>query len=379
MVSAEQARLNQIAATKAFKAGVSADTFRVQQLIASILLARTFKNPIQLRKVEGQTAEIKQLLRKGNVNPAQLQTNIGLVDELLREIKNETSSQKEMMQTFEKKNGQFFSQPTDTFQSVGAPGLPQEVSGLSSTTTGFTQNTMRVTSQNMRLENNKLTGSVQAPFIDSSQFGDQFSELHLHVEITPTGGTRNDLITPIFIDRFTPQGFTLKNFTRTTNTTIGQGVDVRIFMTVKGQGSLLASNVFKEFVRDRTVIPPPPIPPPPPPPPPVGTGRLQGIVILNDGFQVPFVLTESTLIILRNRIEQLEIREIKITNPSTELGANNVQEIIAAIEAHLRGTVPPPPGIPGKRDIGISIIVAALLGVGIMGLAGKFKRGDKKR
>ena len=102
---------------------------------------------------------------------------------------------------------QLLTQSNETFQILGAPDQVQ----------AFSQNTLRIESLDFKLLNNKLTGTVNYTFIDVSQFGDQFSELALHVDITPIGGVLNPLIIPIFVDRFTRLGF-LANVNRTVNT-----------------------------------------------------------------------------------------------------------------------------------------------------------------
>ena len=110
--------------------------------------------------------------------------------------------------------------------------------------------------------------------------------------------------------------------------------------------------------------------------PPVGTQRRQGRVILKDGFTVPFVLTDSNITILENRLVQLEIRHIIIDNPNSELGTGNVQSIIRIIEAHLMSTPDPFPPIPPtqppddmppdeERDLFQTAIVGAI-GIGLL-------------
>ena len=112
--------------------------------------------------------------------------------------------------------------------------------------------------------------------------------------------------------------------------------------------------------------------------PPVGTGRRQGRVILNDGFVVNFVLTDSNLTILGSptRKAQLEIRQILIDNPNSELGTGSVQAVIRAIEDHLMSTPDPFPPIPPtqppddmppdeERNLFNTAIVGAI-GIGIL-------------
>ena len=269
-----------------------------------------------------------------------------------------------MMQTFEEKTTevQFLSQPKDTFR---VQGLPQEVQTVSSVSQFMFR--LAVSNQSYTAQGT-IRIRVSATLTTAFQSGAIDAQI-LAIFKTPFDVLKKQVRRNINFTSANPVGTT-----KSTDfiTTVSDPALARINYIVNEVNGFARTSVAGSIEREKVITPPPP-------PPPTGTGRLQGIVILRDNHQFPFVLTESNITILRNRTDQLEIKEIRITNPSSELGTNSVQEIIAAIEAHLKGTVPPPPGTTGKRDIGISIIVATLLGVGIMGLAGKFKRGDKKK
>ncbi len=96
-----------------------------------------------------------------------------------------------------------------------------------------------------------------------------------------------------------------------------------------------------------------------------GTGRQEGFVQLAT-CRINFVLTESNLVILRNR------HTVVITNPSTEKGTTSVQEVLARIEAGC--DVPPDDGngtdfTPNIFDKGI---------VALLAVAALMPRGKKR-
>jgi len=107
---------------------------------------------------------------------------------------------------------------------------------------------------------------------------------------------------------------------------------------------------------------------------------IKGYAELLDGHRINFILTESNLTILRNRSEQLEIKNIVIINPSVPDTTDTVQQIIQNIEEHLL-THDENGGDNGGKEPGVTNDFFNRLIVGIIGagvLIGLTNRGDKK-
>ena len=74
MVSAEQARLNQIAASEEFRLAAGEDAFEVQRQLGLISSAERFGNQRQKDAIPKRLEIIRQIVARGTVNFAQLQS-----------------------------------------------------------------------------------------------------------------------------------------------------------------------------------------------------------------------------------------------------------------------------------------------------------------
>ncbi len=262
---------------------------------------------------------------------------------------------------------QFLHGPTDTFESVGIQADPLPVSGssgfptlfrLSASNQSYTaQGTVRIR-VSVKLEQPFQSGSVDSQILAKFEsLGVLKKQVRRNINFTsadPIGTTKStDIVT-----------------------TVSDPEIVRISYKIEDVGGLARSSLAGAIEREKVI-------------PPdengngngngngQGTGRLEGFVTIEDNHKVSFVLTESTLTILRNRFNELRLKALEVTNFSSELGTIPINILLDQIRQHnlQHGDDPPPIGGKGIFD---QISFETLI-IGGLAVAALMPRGDKKK